>query len=245
MPKLTTVIVDDERDARENISKISSKTGLIDVVAVAENAQNALEIIINEQPELVLLDIQMPVNNGFWLADKLHKMKTKTEIIFVTAFDKYAIEAINYAAFDFLLKPVSIDNLTEIIKKLLLNRTTNNIIPKLDSLTYFLKNEKIKVNTKESSVVLFINEIIYCEDCGNHSKIHMISGRTEIISMQMTQFYNLLPEHTFVLINKKTLINTNYLDNYNIKTKIVTLSDVLLRYELKANSTGARLLKKL
>lgn len=245
MLKLTTVIVDDELDARENLREVSSKTGLLDVVAIAENAQNALELIINEQPDLVLLDIQMPINNGFWLADKLRKMKAKTEIIFVTAFDKYAIEAIKYAAFDFLLKPVAPDNLSEVIEKLLIHRNTDSITTKLDTLKYYLKNDKMKVNTVDSSIILFTNEIIYCEDDGNYSRLHMINGRTELISMKMAKFNNLLTEQTFIRINRKTLININYLDDYNKKSKIVILSDILQKYELKANSTGARLLKKL
>ena len=108
---LRTVVVDDERLAREELCYLLGQVGGIDVVAQAADGVEALDVIKNAGPDLVLLDVQMPGLTGFEVARRLLDSGADTHIVFVTAFDRHAIEAFEVDAVDYLLKPVEVDRL--------------------------------------------------------------------------------------------------------------------------------------
>ncbi len=108
---LRTVVVDDERLAREELCYLLGKVGGVEVVAQAGDGLDALEVIKDVEPDLVLLDVQMPGLTGFEVARQLLASGIDTRIVFVTAFDRHAIEAFEVNAVDYLLKPVEVDRL--------------------------------------------------------------------------------------------------------------------------------------
>ncbi|MDQ3441046.1 MAG: response regulator, partial [Planctomycetota bacterium] len=108
---LRTVIVDDERLAREELCYLLGQVGGVEVVAQAADGLDALDVIKTADPDLVLLDVQMPGLTGFEVARRLLESGADTHIVFVTAFDRHAIEAFEVDAVDYLLKPVEVDRL--------------------------------------------------------------------------------------------------------------------------------------
>ncbi|RLD91409.1 MAG: DNA-binding response regulator [Bacteroidetes bacterium] len=241
MTKLTAIIVDDEQDSIDNLEwLINNELPEITIAGKAVNAQNGLEMIIDKEPEIVFLDIQMPDKDGFWLVDKLSKLQTEPCIIFVTAFDEYAIEAIKHAAFDFLTKPVDPDILKETIGRYLANRHKYSLADKLESLNSFFNRGKIKLNNYNGFIIIKTDDIIYCEANSNYCKIMLTDGRKELLTMQLGQVEKKLDKENFVRINRSALVNLDYVDSFNRKTKTVMLSDVLQKYEFKVSSKGVK-----
>ncbi len=118
--KIRTLIVDDEQEGRDLLFNLLKNREEIEIIDCCENAIKALVSITSNLPDLVFLDIQMPLKNGFELLEDLEKLKiTHPEIVFVTAYDQYALRAIQNSAFDFLLKPIDINELKNKITKMI------------------------------------------------------------------------------------------------------------------------------
>lgn len=244
--QITAIIVDDEKDARDGLeSLINSEIPNVTIVAKAENAQNALEIIIDEHPDIVFLDIQMPVNDGFWLANKLGKLQNGTSIIFITAYDEYAIKAIKYAAFDFLTKPVIPELLKKSIERYIANKDNDKLTEKLENLKAFFQKDKIKFNIYNGFIMVSADDIVYCEAEKNYCNIYLSNGKKEFITSQLGVIEKKLAEKSFVKISRSAIINLDYLEAYDRKTKTVTLSVVLQKFELKVSSSGEKRLLRL
>ncbi len=243
---LTSIIIDDEQDAIDGLKQIIRTTiQEVSVVATARDAQTGLDLIIDEHPDLIFLDVEMPVHNGFWLADKLKHFDNGSDIIFITAFDEYAIKAFKYAAFDFLTKPIIPENLRNTIERY---ETTNNkttLNNKLNKLSLFLNQKKIKLNTHDGFIMVNPDEIVYCQADGSYSKIFLTNGNQELITIHLKLLEEKLPSDTFLRINRSTTINLDFLDRFNKNNKIVTLVNPLQKYEFKASGSGVKRLKEI
>ena len=243
---ITAIIVDDESDARDALNRLLKKEiDDITVVATAENAQSALEHIADKKPELIFLDIQMPVNNGFWLADKIGKLNISTTIIFVTAYDEYSIEAIKHAAFDFLTKPVSPEFLKKAIKRFKEEKGTSNLENKLKSLLQYLKKDQLKFNTYNGFFMTSPENIIYCEADGKYCNIFTTDGKTRLVTSNLASVEQKLPAQSFVKINRYAVINTMFIEEYSRKDKALILSNFVQRFDFKVSSSGHKRIIKM
>lgn len=241
---LTSIIVDDEPDAINALIQMLHNTSPeVSVLAGANNAQTALEQVIDKHPDLIFLDIQMPVHDGFWLADKLRHMHNRPEIIFTTAYDAYAIEAIKHAAFDFLLKPIVPEELNQTLERYRsVNHQKENLNLKLEKLSDYLNKDRIRLNTLDGFRIVKPDEIVYINAEGSYSIIHLTDGREELISMHLGHVEEKLGSNNFLRIGRSLTINLDFLDSFNRKTKTVTLQDTLQKYELKASRSWAKAL---
>jgi len=244
---LTALIVDDEPYAQLGLKElIDNNLPVFSKTDIAENAQNALEKIIDSTPHILFLDIQMPVHNGFWLADKLSKLKIDTNIIFVTAYDEYAIEAIRHSAFDFLLKPIDYDELKAAVNRYLdLTSKEQTLDDKVNRLNDFFNRERLKFNTQKGVSFLYPDEIVYCEAKHNYTLLHLINGKQLLTTMQLGKTEKVLKDKGFLRISRSFLINKGFIEIYNRKRRTVTLTDTLQKYELKTSFTGSKRLLKL
>ncbi len=239
----TAVIVDDEQAARDGL-KILMKTYLpeVEVIDTAENAPDALALVIDKHPDLLFLDIEMPVYSGFWLAEKLKKFDNGTSIIFVTAYDEFAIDAIKHAAFDFLTKPVAVEELERAVRRFIANKhnVQEKLSEKLSRLTEFLNKAKIKLQTQTGFVIVKPEDIIFCEANGNYCTIHLTNGKEETVSMHLGLVEEKLPKANFLRINRSVTVNLDYLDSFNRKTRTVRLVNVLETFDFHTSRTGAK-----
>ena len=246
LKQITAIIVDDEQDAIDSLYRIvSSEIPEINIIATAKSTQVALEIFIDKQPDLIFLDIQMPVNNGFWLAEKVNKIRSSTSIIFVTAYDEYAISAIKHAAFDFLTKPIILQLLKDSIERYKSNNNGSSLDQKLNRLKAFFNKDKLKFNTHNGFLMISPEEIIYCQAERNYCNMFISNGKNELVTIQLGVLEKKILDDSFIKVNRSTIINLNYLEYFNQQEKKVTLRDTIQKYEISVSSSGARKLMKL
>jgi len=212
--KLKTIIVEDEQTSREILRNYLNKyCPQVDVLGEAENIDEALLLIRNNDLDLVFLDVEMPYGNAFDLLEKLGNINFET--IFVTAYNHYAIEALNNHASYYLLKPISIDELikavdyvSEVKKKE--NELQNDVlIPKTTSI-----NERITIPTQEGFEVLEIQDILYCQADDNYTHLYLKNDKKKLVSKTLKYFDEILKQSNFARIHKSYLVNVNCIVNY-------------------------------
>ncbi|HSP89038.1 MAG TPA: LytTR family DNA-binding domain-containing protein [Ignavibacteriaceae bacterium] len=220
--KIRALIVDDEFPARENLNQLLLEyCPDVTVIGKAAHAKEAKELINSLQPDLVFLDINMPGLNGFDLLESLDEKNFF--LVFVTAHNEYGIQAVKANAIDYLLKPISIVELKETIKRIRKRITDEK------------SNENIKVNNKSAKIVIThikgfsifnCEDIIRLEADNNYTKIYFKEHKPITSSKTLKDFEDILDTEKFFRIHKSHLINLNYIKEYsNSDGGIVILLD--------------------
>jgi two-component system, LytTR family, response regulator len=214
---MKAVIIDDEKDSRQILSNYLGKyCPEVKVCGFGESVATGLEAIKKHQPDIVFLDIEMPYGNGFDLLDKAGDFTFET--IFVTAFDNYAIQALNQSAAYYLLKPIDIDELVKAVAKIKHERDDKNPIRHSQVLITNLRNEtqqKIMLPTMEGFEIAFISSILYCEAVDNFTRFHFESGNPLLICRTLKYFEDVLKDHRFLRIHRSFVINPSHVVRYS------------------------------
>lgn len=216
---ISCVIIDDERQAREVLQKLIKRyfDDKVVVKALAESVEEGVKQIHKYNPQLVFLDIEMPIENGFELFkyfDHFH-----FDVVFTTAYKQFAIKAIKYSALDYLLKPINFIDLREAISRLEQKMDLDQKQERIETLISNLSigediRSKIALPTMEGFRLEMINSIIYCEADENYTKIHLTSGEMLLVPRTLKVIEELLPSSHFFRIHKSYLINLNFVKNY-------------------------------
>jgi two-component system LytT family response regulator len=209
---IKTVIIDDEAEARDLLSTLLGAHPEIEIAGTACDAYSGLSLIEKIQPDLVFLDIQMPRKTGFDLVAGLRERNINPVIVFVTAYDEYAIRAFNVAAFDYLLKPVDPEALADTIKRYSDYLSALDFNKKVDHLLHHLHHDdRIKLNTRAGFLLIDPGEIIYAEADGNYTLIHLSKDQTELVTMNIGTLHTMLPSGHFDRISRFAVINRAFL----------------------------------
>ncbi|MDZ7742440.1 MAG: LytTR family DNA-binding domain-containing protein [Bacteroidota bacterium] len=233
--KFKAVIIDDEDDAREILKKLLAAYPEIKVVNLSSNVAEARAAVIANEPDIVFLDIEMPGKSGLDLAREIRDQGIETDIIFTTAFNQHAIEAFKVAAFDYLLKPVDPDKLSETLKRFREENRKSSLNEKLEVLNGILAPQKLRFNTKGGYIKLNPLNIIYFEADGNYTHVYLNSGRKECVSQQIGKIEDQL-NHGFVRINRSVIINKEFIGSFERKCKKIKLINELEEIEFKVSS---------
>lgn len=210
------LLIDDEERATDALRRLLDKfIPEIGSVYTCNDARKAAEMIHTLQPDLIFLDIRMPHVNGFELLNKLPNRNFK--IIFTTAFDEYAIRAIRFSAFDYLLKPIDAEELTTAVKRFL--QLKEDVVTKQEQFKNvginmgLQKKEQFRLAlpTKEGVHFLFPHEIIRCEALGNYTKFLTVDNKQYTISKTLGEYDELLSPYQFVRTHKSHLVNINHI----------------------------------
>ncbi|MDB4292138.1 LytTR family DNA-binding domain-containing protein [Maribacter sp.] len=213
---IRALIIDDEEDAREVLSLALAKfCPEIEILALCESPEEGLEQINLLAPSLIFLDVQMPNMSGFDLLEKVSDINF--DVIFVTAFDKYAIKAIKFSAMDYLLKPIDVDDLVSAVSKVTRKQKNNTA-----SYRSLLKNvnygaEKLKrlaIPSDNEIILQKLEDIVYCAADGSYTILHLIENKKITVSKNIKEFENILPETDFCRIHHATLVNLNHVVKY-------------------------------
>ena len=213
---LKVLLIDDEERATDSLRLMIQKAvPEISQVMVCNDSRKAGDIIHRFQPGLVFLDIQMPHVNGFELLEKMPNKNFK--IIFTTAYNEYAIQAIRFSAFDYLLKPIDIEELQGAVHRFLesnedykqqyelLKNIMHNIqVPSADEF-------RLALPTREGVHFLVPGEIIRCEAVGNYTKFFNDKGKTYLISKTLGEYDALLSPYNFIRTHKSHLVNKKFI----------------------------------
>lgn len=211
------LVIDDEKPTRELIKHMIDSFHLpVEVYTDGENVQSGIDAIKKISPDLVILDIQMPDGNGF---DVLKALPEKNfEVIFITAFQEFAIQAIKFSALDYLLKPVDPDELHESIENAI------NLIKQQQNQTQFstLQNnlnpgakKKLVLKTQESIHVVEIEDIIRCEADKNYTFFYLVNNKKILVSKTLKDYDTMLSGFTFFRAQQSHLINMDFVERYD------------------------------
>jgi two-component system, LytTR family, response regulator len=213
----TAIIIDDEQKGRIALKqKLLDYCPEIKLIGEADSGMQGIELIGQLNPDIVFLDIEMPGMDGFEMLKKI--AEKKFHIIFTTAYDHYAIKAIRFAAFDYLLKPVDIEELKQTIEKLKQNETKNQTVKKLEVLEQHLfansALNKIAIPTLDGLLFYNIDDIIYLEAHSNYTEIHFSSNQKLTASRTLKEFEEMLPIDKFFRPHHSHIINLQYIKRY-------------------------------
>ncbi|HLK29173.1 MAG TPA: LytTR family DNA-binding domain-containing protein [Puia sp.] len=210
------IIIDDEQNNIDNLIKLLQKY-CPDVIisAAAMNADDGRKIIIEQKPDLIFLDIQMPGKNGFDLLKSLSNHDF--EIIFVTAFDKYGIQAVKFAAIDYLLKPINIEELKQAVNKAIGKTKQKKQNLQLENLLQLLQEtqqkqeHRIALPTAKEIRFARTEDIIRCESSNNYTSFFLASGEKLIVSKPIYEYEELLSDYGFIRCHQSHLVNKKFI----------------------------------
>ena len=217
MEIIKAIIVDDELSSLQNLQqKLAEFCPSIKVIATAQKPEEAILLINHHKPDVIFLDIEMPKMSGFRMLEEFKE--PVFEIIFTTAYNHYAVEAIRIAAFDYLLKPIAIKDLQQAVDRLnkILNPQTKERIDVLKSSMNDNKTQedKIAISTSEGLEFIPIKNILHIESNSNYSKIFFQDHRTLTVTKLLKDFEDMLVPYHFYRVHNSHLINLNYIQKY-------------------------------
>lgn len=209
--KITSLIIDDEANSQENIFILLNKyCPQVSVVGIAGNLEAAEKLILEHNPQLVFLDIQLGATTAFSLLEKLKSINF--EIIFITAHHDFAVKAFNFAALDYLLKPVDISKLIKAVDNAVAKIGSRTIHNSMEVMMQQLKNfnrnqQKIGLATSAGYEMVYINEIMYCMANGSYTDFYFQSGEKLTVSKNLKYYENLLHDYDFLRSHNTALVN--------------------------------------
>lgn len=218
---MRALIIDDERKSRETIrSIIELYCTDISIVAEADGISTGIEAIRREKPELVFLDIELKDGSSFDLLKQLPLIDFR--IIFITAYENYAVKAFKFSALDYLLKPLNPDELIEAVNKAKNILEKENINTKFQAFVSNMENisrevKKIVLKTSDSIHVVNINEIVRCEADRNYTVFILTDGKKILVSNTLKEYDDLLSPYNFFRAHQSHLVNINHISSYEKK----------------------------
>lgn len=211
---LRAILVEDEAKSREILKNYLSKyCPKVELLGEAANVDEALELIRSNELDLVFLDVEMPYGNAFDLLDKVGDRQFET--VFVTAYDHYALDALNAHASYYLLKPISIDKLIAAVDyvaeiKSKENRLQDAVLKPLHAQV----TGKLTIPMQNGFEVLQMEDILYCQAEDNYTRIYMQDTR-KLVSKTLKYFEDILSGNGFARVHKSYLVNVNAIKEYH------------------------------
>lgn len=216
---IRAIIIDDEVHCTQalEIELNMHCSDMVEVIATTNGSKEALTIIPKLKPDLIFLDIEMPWKSGFELLQELEPIAF--DVIFVTAYDQYAMQAFKYSAVDYLLKPIDDEELRAAVKKV---KNRKPPLTNLDHYNLLMENinnrsdkfPKIALKSQEGLEFVLVSEIIRIQSESNYATVHMLSGEKMVIVRSLKELENLLKPHNFFRTHQSHLINPLYVKSY-------------------------------
>lgn len=209
--EINVMIVDDEQEAIDYLSILLKENFPdINIVATAGSSKEALEKAFRKHPDLVFLDIKIDAKNGFDILNELKKENHTPHIVFVTAYNQYAVEAFKVNALDYLLKPVDNEELNRAVSKFYEQKGKDL---QFQNIHNFLNNHrpKIRFNTRNGFILIHPDEIVYCQSDGNYSEIILKDKSKNIVCYNLKKLLKEISSTRFVRISRYNIINKDYL----------------------------------
>ena len=229
MTGIKTILIDDEPKALAILkNKIERFCPNLNIIAETQSPEEAIVLIKEKQPQLIFLDISMPKFNGF---DVLKRFENPDfEIIFATAYDNYAIEAIKHCAIGYLEKPIdnkeliaAVSHATKNIEDKTALQKNRTLIENLGVQT--LHNKKLVIPTTQGLEFVKVENIIHCEGVDGYTKLHFTDSKKSVLSsLSIGHFRQILEQREFYLIHKSHLINLQHINKY-LNEGYVVMSD--------------------
>jgi len=212
---LKAVLIDDDESNLSSLSeKLTRHCPQVAIIAKCDNALDGIKAIETLMPDVVFLDIEMPVMNGFVMLQEIaHK---NFELVFVTAYDHYAIKAIRFSALDYLVKPVEIGELKQAVSNAEVNRNRLSSHTQIELLLEHLQRktpQRITIPTSDGLQIINLDDIIYLEASNNYTNI-FLTIKKYLVSRTLKDYEDLLPADKFLRIHQSFIINKTFVERY-------------------------------
>ena len=214
---VTATIVDDEPFSCETLATLLERyCPDVKLLDICYSAADALQSIARKKPDILFLDIEMPFMNGFELLEKLPEIDFK--LIFTTSYDQYAIKAIRFSAFDYLLKPVEREELQKAVQKAA-TQMTHPLPQQIEILLKKLNHptqpiNRIAIPTMEGLQMIFVDSIISCQADSNYTILHLKNKQKIIASRTLKEIEEMLEDYSFARVHHSFLVNINEVEKY-------------------------------
>ncbi len=213
---LTAILIDDEPDCVELLAlQLSQHCPEVEVMAQFTSPEAGLQAIRSRKPDLVFLDVEMPRLNGFQLLEQLEAIDFS--LVFVTAYNEFALKAFRFSALDYLLKPLNVAQLQEAVRKAAKRQRIDQ--RQLDMLRFQLKEgqypAKIAVPFQGGVVFVELKELVYCEADSNYTKLFLTNGKNYLLSKTLREVQEVLEERNFLRVHRQYLINLDHIKVYH------------------------------
>lgn len=207
---LNVILIDDEPKAIKSLEwEITNFCEGVEIDATFTSPKKAIGYLEKHEPDCVFLDIEMPEMDGFQFLDHFHQRNFN--VVFITAYDQYAITAIKKNALDYLLKPIDSDDLVATVEKLKIEKSSQDALEKS---LMFNSTKRIAIPVDGRLLFLTTDEIIYCESDGNYCKIHLSEGKPIFVSKKLKDIQQLLPTSSFYRVHNSYIINLTKVREY-------------------------------
>lgn len=213
---LRTILIDDEPNAVGLLAlRLAQHCPQVAVVASCTSSTKGVQAILDHRPDLVFLDIEMPQMNGFQLLEAVGGLSFS--LVFVTAYDKFALKAFRYSAVDYLLKPIDTQELTQAVNRVEKQQKTGP--EQIEHLRQQLTTSKTlpdKIALPYQNGVTFVDlkDVIYCESDDNYTKFFLADGQPYLVTKPMRDIQELLEERDFLRVHRQYLINLNHIKKF-------------------------------
>ena len=222
---LRTIIIDDEPDSVKLLQlQLTRYCPHVEVVSSYTSTVKALDAIKTLMPDLLFLDIEMPVMNGFEMLDKVLHMNFS--LVFVTAYNQFALKAFRFNALDFLVKPIDTNELIEAVAK-----AEHRKKPTSAQLTMLQKQlrgapvTKIAIPGQNGVSFIDLNEIVFVEASNNYSKLVLTDRRIFLVSKTLKDVQEVLEEEHFLRVHRQYVINLNHVKQFNRNEGVLTMTN--------------------
>jgi DNA-binding LytR/AlgR family response regulator len=237
------VIVDDEPGALAVLSKMLNNYFDFEVVGTFSTTNNLIKNIASIRPHVLFLDIHLGEKSGFDIARELYQKRCNTKIVFVSAFDKYAIQAFEYNIIDYLLKPVSNERLRKCIQKIEASFSSENKSPQPHASHSVTSNTPLlRFNTQNGFILVDPSEIVYMEADHVYTKIVMTHQTSHYVAQNLGKILPLIDRVNFLRISRSVVINVKYLREVNRTQRQCTIFDGDKEFVLEISRPGLKML---
>jgi DNA-binding LytR/AlgR family response regulator len=243
---IRSLIVEDHPDEGELLKKLLEQHPEIRVIGIAGQASEAFQLTVEEKPELIFLDVELPGKSGIQFLELIQREGLNPAVIFTTAYQSYAIDAIRHSALDYLLKPIDPDELSLAITRYKQQKLKRNYEADLHQLISRLSpDHHLKFNSKKGFVMIDPKDIFYCQADWNYTEIYYGDENKEVVTLNLGKVAEMLPADMFIRINRSTLINANYLIRVDKKHRTCILKKNDKEYPLSLSILNMRRLERL
>jgi len=228
---LRTVIIDDETKAREGIKHMLELygNGEIEIVGTGHDVKSGVQAINQFAPDLVLLDIKMPDGTGFDVLNRFGKVNF--DVIFITAFEEFAIKAFKFSALDYILKPIDPEELQDTLQRFIHSREKKDLNIQLQNMMETmnqgsLEEKKLILKTNTSIHVVEVRKIVRVKSDGNYTRFYTLDEQQPItITQPMLRFESMLEEFDFIRVHQSHIINLQRVRKYLKDACMVIMED--------------------
>jgi len=242
--QIRTILIDDDPDCIAVAENILASNNNIKIIGKAQSAESGITLIKETQPDLVLLDVEMPGKSGFDVIAAFENYSFK--VIFATGHDQYAIKAIKCSAVDYILKPICPEEMNAAILKVMtqINDRDNRITQLKKFRQTDNEFDRIIITSKKGFRTLMLEDIISIESKGSYALFYTASNHSHLCTKPLKYYEDLFPRDTFFRIHRSHIVNIDQIKRYDNQFGVVTLSnDKILEVAVRRRGQFSRLIR--